>query len=139
MGSRACNPCQPTHRPGSECDIYSSQIIYDGMSIPEADIRNGDKMNDVIASLSRKLSAVASATSSIQRDTFEGVRSVRLRYEPLTVLSVSYCGTVVPSDGYVVSGRNVQFRKKYCFDDEYAPVDIVYTTLNSNILNTSCY
>lgn len=139
MGNRRCNPCEPTYVPGSECSIYSSQIIYDGESIPEADIRHGDKMNDVIASLSRKLSAVASATSSIQKERFEGVKAVRLRYAPLSVLGVTYCGTVVPHDGYVVSGRNVQFRKKYCMGDDFAEVQIVYTTLNSNILNTSCY
>ena len=89
MTTRRCNPCEPNYVPGQECSIYSSQIIYDGMSIPEADIRNGDKMNDVIASLSRKLAAVASATSSIQRETFEGVKAVRLRYAPLSVLSVT--------------------------------------------------
>ena len=102
-----CNPCKPEYRPGNECSIYSSQIIYDGQSFPEADIRNGDGMNSVI--------------------------------EPLNVLSVTYCGTIVPNDGYVVSGRSIKFKKRYCMGDEFADVNIVYTTLNSNILNTSCY
>lgn len=55
------------------------------------------------------------------------------------MLSVTYCGTIVPNDGYVVSGRSVKFKKKYCMGDEFTDVNIVYTTLNSNILNTSCY
>ena len=54
-----CNPCKPEYRPGDECSIYSSQIIYDGQSFPEADIRNGDSMNSVIESLVRKLVAVS--------------------------------------------------------------------------------
>ena len=90
-----CNPCKPEYRPGNECSIYSSQIIYDGQSFPEADIRNGDGMNSVIESLVRKLVAVSGATASIQRDSFKGVQAVRLRYEPLNVLSVTYCGTIV--------------------------------------------
>lgn len=85
---RNCNPCKPEYRPGNECSIYSSQIIYDGQSFPEADIRNGDSMNNVIESLVRKLVAVSGATASIQRDSFKGVQAVRLRYEPLNVLSV---------------------------------------------------
>ena len=84
-----CNPCKPEYRPGNECSIYSSQIIYDGQSFPEADIRNGDGMNNVIESLVRKLVAVSGATASIQRDSFKGVQAVRLRYEPLNVLSVT--------------------------------------------------
>ena len=107
-----CNPCKPEYRPGNECSIYSSQIIYDGQSFPEADIRNGDGMNNVIESLARKLVAVSGATASIQRDSFKGVQAVRLRYEPLVVLSVTYCGTIVPNDGYVVSGRSVKFKKE---------------------------
>jgi len=134
-----CNPCKPEYRPGDECSIYSSKIIYDGQSFPEADIRNGDSMNSVIESLVRKLVAVSGATASIQRDSFKGVQAVRLRYEPLNVLSVTYCGTIVPNDGYVVSGRSIKFKKRYCMGDEFADVNIVYTTLNSNILNTSCY
>ena len=52
---------------------------------------------------------------------------------------MTYCGTIVPNDGYVVSGRSIKFKKRYCMGDEFADVNIVYTTLNSNILNTSCY
>lgn len=135
---RNCNPCKPEYRPGNECSIYSSQIIYDGQSFPEADIRNGDGMNSVIESLVRKLVAV-SVCGVHPKDSFKGVQAVRLRYEPLNVLSVTYCGTIVPNDGYVVSGRSIKFKKRYCMGDEFADVNIVYTTLNSNILNTSCY
>ena len=136
---RNCNPCKPEYRPGNECSIYSSEILYVGESFRVADMRNGDGMINVIESLVRKLVAVSAATSSIQRDSFKGVQVVRLRYEPLNVLSVTYCGTIVPNDGYVVSGRSVKFKKRYCMGDEFADVNIVYTTLNSNILNTSCY
>ena len=135
----SCNPCKPEYRPGNECSIYSSQIIYDGQSFPEADIRNGDGMKRVSGSLERKWVAVSGATGSTQGDSFRGVKAVRLRSEPLNVLSVTYCGTIVPNDGYVVSGRSVKFKKKYCMGDEFTDVNIVYTTLNSNILNTSCY
>lgn len=138
MGKR-CNPCDPTYVPGGECTIYTSQVTYDGSSIPEGDIRHGDNLNDVIEGLVRKLSAVASATASIQKDSFKGVTAVKLRYAPLMILSVTYSGVHVPEDGYVVSGRSIKFRKKYCFGDEFADVNVVYTTLNSNILNTSCY
>lgn len=136
---RACDPCNPTYRPGSECSVYSSQVIYDGMSHPELDIRNGDGLNDVIESLTRKLSSVSDATSSIQRDTFRGVKAVRLRYEPLSILSVTYCNVNVPSDGYVVNGRTMKFMKKYCFGDDTTEVNVLYTTRNSNILTTGCY
>ena len=33
----------------------------------------------------------------------------------------------------------LSLKKKYCMGDEFTDVNIVYTTLNSNILNTSCY
>ena len=74
-----CNPCKPEYRPGNECSIYSSQIIYDGQSFPEADIRNGDGMNSVIESLVRKRVAVSGGTASIQRDWVKGVKVVSLR------------------------------------------------------------
>lgn len=138
MGKR-CNPCDPTYVPGGECDIYTSQVTYDGSSIPEGDIRHGDNLNDVIESLVRKLAAVSNATASIQKDTFQGVTAVRLRYDPLMILSVTYGGVHVPEDGYVVNGRSVKFRKKYCLGDEFTEVGVVYTTLNSNILSSACY
>ena len=102
-----CNPCKPEYRPGDECSIYSSNIIYDGQSFPEADIRNGDSMNSVIESLVRKLVAVSGATASIQRDSFKGVQAVRLRYEPLNVLSVTYCGTISFLVGPLSLRRNI--------------------------------
>lgn len=137
--SRQCDPCKPTYRPGNECDIYSSQIVYDGASHPEVDIHNGDRMNDVIESLVRRLMAVSDATSSVQRDTFKGVRAVRLRYVPLKILGVTYCNVAVPSDGYVVNGRTIKFMKKYCFGDDTTEVNVLYTTSNTNIITSGCY
>lgn len=125
MSFNNCKPKNPCERP-MHCDMNSSQIRYDGEDLPEAGVYHGAPLNDVISNLATYVSRAISLSGSVRKENFQGLSSVRLKYDPEEILQVSYCGAVLPHDAYRNVGRKLQFCRDYCYPDETASVQVIY-------------
>ena len=136
-GQKPCC-CEPYCQTKDNCKIFSSQITYDGPDIAEACIRNGDNLNTVFENIGAMLRSVYNKALQNQTESFLGISDIRLKYDPVRIIQVSYCGFVVPQELWKAKGRNILIDPSVC-DNEFADVQVQYTSRFQNDFNTKCF
>lgn len=124
-------------RPGS-CDIPSSKVYYDGETIDEAGLYHGMPLNKAMANLANYVSRAISVSGAVCMDTFDGTAHVVLKKSPAEILMVTYCGSIVPTDMYMVNGKTVKFCKDMCRGDGFGQVQVVYREEANNSYGFRC-
>lgn len=123
--SNCCGGGDSCHREPN-CKTPSSSIYYDGENIEEAGLYHGMPLNTALANLAGYVSKSVKLSGSVKKENFSGISKVRLSSDPEEILMVTYCGFVVPAEGYKTNGRNLLFCQDLCFEDEFAPVQVIY-------------
>jgi hypothetical protein len=114
-GSYVPDPCD-------EEKIGTSQIKYDGPTLPGLCVQPGMPLNKVLKIIDDAIIRLSQASAEMKAETFtefthEDEMYVMLGSTPYNILSVSYCGGVVPVNGYMVNGRKLKLNENYCFMD----------------------
>jgi len=131
--------CVPKCKPSAPvCNVYTSQIIYDGQNIDEACIRNGDNLNTVLENIGAVLRSVYNKALQNQTETFIGASDIRLKYDPVRIIHVTYCGFILPQEKWRNKGKSIVLDPKMC-DNEFADVQVEYTSKFQNDFNSKCF
>lgn len=137
------DPCKPKNPCEKQCcDVMSSQVKYDGESIPELCINSGDPLNTVIEKVGATLRGIMKKTTQINHETFEGFcgdNYVELKYDSEEVLLVAYCGSILPAEYYKCAGKKIYFSEDFCKGDDMAAIDVVYRSSYINDYKTPCF
>lgn len=138
INGRGCGGGQGSCGRSHDCNIPSSNIYYDGEDFPEAGLHNGMPLNRGLANLARYVSRAINVSGAVNREVFDGTSHVVLTKDPAEVLMVTYCGGVVPSNFYKVSGRAVLFCKNMCKQDEFGEVQVIYREESNSSYGFHC-
>jgi hypothetical protein len=118
-----CGRCEEyVPDPCEEKMTGTSKIKYDGPTLPGLCIQPGTGLNKVLKIIDDAYIRLSQANAEMQSEKFmEFTHSdgmyVRLRYTPYRILLVVYCGTVLPDEGYMLSGNTLRLNESFCITD----------------------
>ena len=137
-GQKKCC-CEPVCKPTApQCKVYTSQIEYDGPNIDEACIRNGDNLNTVLENIGAVLRSVYNKALQNQTESFVGPSNIRLKYDPVRIIHVTYCGFIMPQENWKSKGKSVILDPRLC-ENEFADIQVEYTSKFQNDFNSKCF
>lgn len=118
---QTCNPCCDPCKPPK---VNSSTITYDGPDLFGLCIKRGMDFNTILKKIDDFSIQMLQSKQDVLTDTFtdltneDGDFEIKLKRVPYRILMVSYCGGVLPDDGYIINGDKIELNSsKYCFSD----------------------
>lgn len=128
-----CGSCKPT-----SCKQYTSGLTYDGIDMPWICVKHGDPLNKVLEKIGRGISDLYGRTEDFKSEAFIGHENIKLSSTPSEILQVTYCGGILPKDGYTFNGMVVVLDDKYCKSGDDVEIQVFYRSKYTNNFNTNC-
>lgn len=111
------NSCEPFRDPCKPERVNTSNIFYDGPDLAALCIKRGMDLNTVLRIMNDFALRMMESQEEIVTDVFNNGIEVSLSQIPFSVNIVTYCGSIVPANGYIVNGRIVKLNDKlFCYE-----------------------
>jgi len=101
----SCNTCKDEQICGCKIKISANCVIYEGKVLPNLDVINGDRLEQILIKIDDYLGDLTMAIDAFERrgvhvQEFIGVYEMTLTDTPLSILNVFFEGINLPSSAW---------------------------------------